>query len=115
MASKGFKPKTSGVVVADEAPETDVMETPETDETTENTNTAEGVEETPDTPETDSEVNTNPDIVQKAPVKSVRVLPKRDHTCVIGGVRYFFKAGVCQNVPLEVKNILTKADLLSPL
>lgn len=110
MAGKSFKPKTSGVVVEDT---TVTPETAEALDENENT-TAEGVEDTA-TPEIESEVNANPDIVQKAPVKSVRVLPKKDHTCVIGGERYFFKAGVHQNVPVEVKNILTKADLLSPL
>lgn len=100
-----IKPKTSGVVIDDE-----------NTEVTENiTDTAEGVEDTTE-PETDNgEVNVDLNIVQKAPVKNVRVLPKTDHTCVIGGERYFFKAGVQQNVPLEVKEILAKADLLSPL
>lgn len=65
--------------------------------------------------EDNDNVDINADVVQKAPVKNVKILPKVDHTCVIGGERYTLKAGVQQNVPLEVKNILTKADLLSPL
>lgn len=65
--------------------------------------------------EDNDNVDINADVVQKAPVKNVKILPKVDHTCVIGGERYTLKSGVQQNVPLEVKNILTKADLLSPL
>ena len=101
------KSKVSGMVIDDEA-----NTTPITDEET----STEGVEENNISPvEDNSNVEINADVIQKAPVKFVRILPKKDHTCVIGGERYFLKSGVCQNVPLEVKNILTKADLLSPL
>lgn len=56
------------------------------------------------------------DIEQKPPlVKDVRIKPNTNHNCVIGGVRYNLRKGLCMNVPPEVKDILNKAGLLSPL
>lgn len=106
--AKQFKPKTSGATVLDTtAPE----------ETTVNNDTVEeGVENTVDTVEDKvEEVVANENIVQKSPVKNVKILPKCDHTCCIGGTRYFLKKGVQTNVPQEVKDILNKSGLLMPL
>ena len=61
------------------------------------------------------EVSFNEDLNQKSAVKFVKILPKMDHNCSIGGVRYFLKKGVQQNVPAEVKEVLMKSDLLMPL
>ena len=54
---------------------------------------------------------------EKIPVaeKLVRVMTNENHSCVIGGKRYSFVKGVCQNVPANVKTILKRADKLSPL
>lgn len=61
------------------------------------------------------EVSINPDIVQKPALKLVRICPSQNHSCVIGGTRYFFTKDVCQNVPQDVKDILNKSGLLKPL
>ena len=104
MAKQQFKPKTSGATVLDTvAPdevkqEDTVIETP-----------VETVEEKTD------EVTANENIVQKPVVKNVKILPNCDHTCSIGGTRYFLKKGVQTNVPQEVKDILNKSGLLMPL
>lgn len=106
--AKQFTPKTSGATVLDTtAPE----------ETTVNNDTVEeGVENTVDTVEDNvEEVVANENIVQKSLVKNVKILPKCDHTCCIGGTRYFLKKGVQTNVPQEVKDILNKSGLLMPL
>ena len=54
---------------------------------------------------------------EKVPVavKLVRVATNVNHTCVIGGKRYTFTKGVCQNVPTNVKDILMRAGMLQPL
>lgn len=46
---------------------------------------------------------------------NVRVATDRDHSCVIGGVRYTFYKGKQQPVPVHVKETLMKAGLLLPL
>lgn len=114
-----IKPKTSGVVIDETPVESPEVGTPEVETPVEEVPTDEIPIDEMDIPESvtspDDEITVNEGIAQKAPVKSVRVCPKEDHTCSIGGVRYFFKKGVCQNVPVEVKTILVKAGLLSPL
>ena len=45
----------------------------------------------------------------------VRVMTNENHSCVIGGKRYSFVKGICQNVPVNVKTILKRAGKLSPL
>lgn len=97
------EPKTEGMVIDDTPSE--IAETPVEEETI----------EIPESVTAEDEVTIEQDLVQKAPVKSVRICPNTDHSCSIGGVRYFLKKGVCQNVPVEVKDILVKAGLLSPL
>ena len=47
--------------------------------------------------------------------RNVKICPKVNHTCVIGGVPYHLEKGKQVNVPLNVKTILMKADLLMPL
>lgn len=103
-----IKSKTSGVVVDETiTTENPIEETPEVE--------SESEIEIPEAVTAEDEITMEENIAQKSPVKSVRVCPSEDHSCSIGGVRYFFKKGVCQNVPLEVKEILVKAGLLSPL
>lgn len=102
--AKQFKPKTNGATVLDtEAP----------DETTVNSGTVEeGVENTVDTVE---EVVTDANLTQKSAVKNVKIMPNCNHSCCIGGTRYFLKKGVLTNVPQEVKDVLNKSGLLMPL
>lgn len=117
--AKQFKPKTSGITVND----TD-------EEVITNKEATEGVVENPvetvensvsDTTEKETEptdndgVVANPDIEQKPAVKNVKILPKQNHTCSIGGTRYCLKKGVQTNVPVGVKEILNRAGLLNPL
>ena len=54
---------------------------------------------------------------EKIPVaeRLVRVMTNENHSCVIGGKRYSFVKGICQNVPVNVKTILKRAGKLSPL
>lgn len=54
---------------------------------------------------------------EKIPVaeRLVRVMTNENHSCVIGGKRYSFVKGICQNVPANVKTILKRAGKLSPL
>lgn len=54
---------------------------------------------------------------EKIPVaeRMVRVMTNENHSCVIGGKRYSFVKGICQNVPANVKTILKRAGKLSPL
>lgn len=110
--AKQFKPKTSGATVLDTV-------SPEEECNSVNNKTTEGVENTVETVENTVndtvEVVANDGIVQKPVVKNVKILPKCDHTCCIGGTRYFLKKGVQTNVPQEVKDILNKSGLLMPL
>ena len=95
-----FKPKTTGTVV---------------DEATIPVTNTEEVTESVENIDSEDSVNVNADIIQKSPVKNVRILPRTNHSCVIGGTRYTLRKGVQQVVPLEVKNILAREDLLLPL
>lgn len=107
--SKAFKPKTTGVTV-DENENLDFIPTPE--------NGDETIEEEVDTVTNEGGVDDiiiNSDIEQKPVVKSVKILPRVDHNCYIGGTRYYLRKGVQTNVPQEVKDILNKAGLLMPL
>lgn len=108
-----IKAQTKGLVVDDE-PIVSATTTEDNVESEDMPNEVNSTAEDFDTTE-DSDININADIIQKSPVKNVRILPRVNHTCVIGGIRYTLVKGVQQNVPLDVKNILTKSDLLSPL
>ena len=107
--AKTFKPKTGGATVLDTSAPEEVIETTDTEDVENTVDTVETVEEKSD------EVISNENIVQKAPVKNVKILPKCDHTCCIGGTRYFLKKGIQTNVPQEVKDVLNKSGLLMPL
>lgn len=104
MAKQQFKPKTSGATVLDTVAPDELNQEDTVIETS-----VETVEEKTD------EVTANENIVQKPVVKNVKILPNCDHTCSIGGTRYFLKKGVQTNVPQEVKDILNKSGLLMPL
>lgn len=101
--AKAFKAKTSGITIDDE----------------ENNVTGSVSEETvqDETPvsEPEPEVTFNETLEQKSAVKNVKILPKEDHNCSIGGVRYYLRKGVQQSVPEEVKAVLLKSGLLMPL
>lgn len=108
-----FKSKRTGIDIDAESAEVTTPTEEETSDVTEDTVAEESTEN--DTDITD-DIVAEPDIEQKkAAVKYVRVLPNADHNCCIGGTRYYLRKGVCQNVPPEVKDILNKAGLLSPL
>lgn len=111
--AKQFKPKTSGATVLDTSAPEEVIET-----TTETV--TEGAESTVDTVEEVvenivEEVVADANLTQKSAVKNVKIMPNCNHSCCIGGTRYFLKKGVQTNVPQEVKDILNKSGLLMPL
>lgn len=78
------------------------------------------LEVTPDVVEVEDdnkglEVDTTP-VADEPKVKgNVRIRMNQNHHCYIGGENYNLVAGQCYNVPENVKNILNKAGLLSPL
>lgn len=80
------------------------------------------VDETPevevDVPKDDEpEVDVDPEVNvgKKAPQGNVKIKMRVDHTCTVAMERYDLKAGKTYNVPLNVKRILNRAGLLSPL
>ena len=99
--AKAFKPKTSGITIDDEENVTEVTEAVQ--------------EETTPVSESEPEVTFNETLEQKSAVKNVKILPKENHNCSIGGVRYYLRKGVQQSVPEEVKAVLLKSGLLMPL
>ena len=104
MARK-FTPKSADVIIDEpnvKGEDSEVV----TEDTTEDF-----VEKT----ETPDEVSVTPDLVQKPAMKMVRICPNQNHSCVIGGTRYYFKKDVQQNVPQDVKDVLNKSGLLKPL
>lgn len=98
--AKAFKPKTSGINI-DEIEDGMI------------TDSAESVQE--EVSVSEPEVTFNEALEQKSAVKNVKILPKEDHNCSIGGVRYYLRKGVQQSVPEEVKAVLLKSNLLLPL
>ncbi len=73
-------------------------------------------------PVEEAEVQVNPEAIKVEEVnipeekdKKVKIRLRVDHHCCIAMQRYNFKAGECYNVPANVKTILDKAGLLSPL
>lgn len=50
-----------------------------------------------------------------APVKMVKVLMSENHKCCIGGEWYYLMKGKQYNVPLNVKEVLMRANKLSPM
>lgn len=112
--AKTFKPKTTGITVDDENTTGDSVEVVSDTKEESVENPVETVE-TVKTETTPDDVQVNLNVVQKPAVKNVKILPKENHSCCIGGVRYFLKKGVQTNVPQEVKDILNKSGLLMPL
>lgn len=112
---KQFKPKTTGITVDTDDTVEEVEKVTEDSATEGNVENPVETVENEETPKEDSNVKVNPNIDQKPAVKNVKILPKENHTCCIGGVRYYLKKGVQTNVPVEVKEILNKAGLLMPL
>lgn len=109
--AKTFKPKTAGITVDNELIEDVVEDAVENSvETVENINLGEEPVNEPDL-----DITINSAIEQKPPVKNVKICPNSNHTCSIGGVRYYLKKDVQTNVPVEVKEILNKSGLLKPL
>lgn len=98
-----------------------VVETPNVEIDTEAVE--EVVEEVIETEEktSDFEVEVVPEVVEEAKPATtssngnVRIRMAKKHVCFIGGTRYFLEAGQCYNVPANVKDILNRAGLLSPL
>jgi hypothetical protein len=80
------------------------------------TSAPESKEETPapivETPAPVVMIDTAP---KSAPDRNVKIRVGRNHSCSIGGTSYHFEAGKVYNVPLNVKKILEKVDLLKPL
>lgn len=67
---------------------------------------------------TEGVVMTGVDVEEKTappPPKMVRIKMRDDHRCHIGGQSYVLEKGKCYNVPENVKNVLTRAELLLPL
>lgn len=59
-----------------------------------------------------------PDLTKPAPEpppKNVKVRLRQDHTCTIGGEKYALKKNMVYPVPLNVKVILERANLLKNL
>lgn len=106
--AKQFKPKTTGINV-DDASELEKANNDSAIEEVTVENPVETVETSTD------DIVVNPNVEQKPIVKNAKILPKENHSCCIGGVRYYLKKGVQTNVPIEVKEVLNKAGLLMPL
>lgn len=67
-------------------------------------------------PVVDEEVTIEPVVITQAPEpKNVKIKMAQNHNCVIGGVRYTLAKGTQYNVPVNVKNILSREGLLLPL
>lgn len=119
-AKKAEEVKEEVVVTMEEPIVPEEEETPVVEETQEEPEQQEEptvVVEPKDEKPTDEKVTATLD----APVDTaksqtnVRVATNRDHSCVIGGVRYMFYKGKQQPVPVNVKETLMKAGLLLPL
>lgn len=99
-----------------------VEASPEVEVKTEETKTEEPVVETPEVEieeateqETDISVDTEEVKTSNKPDGTARIKMRVDHKCCIAMERYDLKAGNTYIVPTNVKNILNKAGLLSPL
>lgn len=108
------------IVVSEEIGEEDAEETPEENEDDDNEDGEIDFNKISlISVETKEQIDDEIKIVlnKKSPIqeKNVRVKPKEDHNCCIGGLWYYFRKGVCQNVPTEVKEILASAGKLDPL
>lgn len=61
------------------------------------------------------EIEPEEEEVEVSAEKMVRIRMRVDHNCCIAMERYNLKAGEYYNVPSNVKDILNRAGLLSPL
>lgn len=110
--------------VVDETPEVTVpenvkVETPEESEkettTAPEQETSEVDVTVPDVEEPEVSVDTSSVDDSKKPENMVKVRMRTDHKCTIGGELYQLESGKVYTVPENVKRILNKAGLLSPL
>ena len=109
--------------VVDETPEVTVpenvkVETPEENEketTSPEQETPEVDVTVPDVEEPEVSVDTSSIDDSKKPDNMVKVRMRTDHKCTIGGELYQLESGKVYTVPENVKRILNKAGLLSPL
>ena len=109
--------------VVDETPEVTVpenvkVETPEENEketTAPEQETPEVDVTVPDVEEPEVSVDTSSVDDSKKPENMVKVRMRTDHKCTIGGELYQLESGKVYTVPENVKRILNKAGLLSPL
>lgn len=109
--------------VVDETPEVTVpenvkVETPEESEketTAPEQETLEVDVTVPDVEEPEVSVDTSSIDDSKKPENMVKVRMRTDHKCTIGGELYQLESGKVYTVPENVKRILNKAGLLSPL
>lgn len=109
--------------VVDETPEVTVpenvkVETPEESEketTAPEQETSEVDVTVPDVEEPEVSVDTSSIDDSKKPENMVKVRMRTDHKCTIGGELYQLESGKVYTVPENVKRILNKAGLLSPL
>ena len=69
----------------------------------------------PDVEEPEVSVDTSSIDDSKKPENMVKVRMRTDHKCTIGGELYQLESGKVYTVPENVKRILNKAGLLSPL
>lgn len=60
-------------------------------------------------------VNTDKIDVRRKPTENVKIRLRVDHSCCIAMEQYDFKAGKVYTVPKNVKKILNRAGLLSPI
>lgn len=105
--------------VTPKAPEIEV-ETSEEVKVNEEVVTDEVVTDTVETSDvknpTEDEVTINEDETVDVPAdKMVKIRPRENHRCHIGGNTYDLKKGVVTTVPEFVKSVLAKADLLQSL
>lgn len=109
--------------VVDETPEVTVpenvkVETPEENEketTAPEQETPEVDVTVPDVKEPEVSVDTSSIDDSKKPENMVKVRMRTNHKCTIGGELYQLESGKVYTVPENVKRILNKAGLLSPL
>ena len=109
--------------VVDETPEVTVpenvkVETPEESEKETSAPEQETPEvdvTVPDVEEPEVSVDTSSIDDSKKPDNMVKVRMRTDHKCTIGGELYQLESGKVYTVPENVKRILNKAGLLSPL
>lgn len=96
--------------------ETPVEESEKAETTAEEQETAPEVDVTvPDVEEPEVSVDTSSVDESKKPENMVKIRMRTNHKCSIGGELYQLDGGKVYTVPENVKRILNKAGLLSPL